>query len=95
MYTFHPGGASGILLKLNVTSSDVYADILGLRLDCLNKFNVYVNSLIWRQNKRIGKFVSVMKITAMKWFLHVYIALYTEFILCNPGGTIWNYTPWF
>ena len=39
MIILQPGGESGVLLKSNVPSSAVYADIFVLRLDFLSKFN--------------------------------------------------------
>ena len=95
MNTFHPRGGSIFLLKPNVPSGSVYDDILGLRLDYLNKFNANVNCLIRQKNKCIGKFGSVMQSPAMEWFLQVWISLYDSFIICNPVGTRWTSTPWF
>ena len=68
MKIFNPGGKSGVLLIPNVTSSAMYADIIGLCLDCLNKFNANLNGLSRRQNKRIGTFGSVLQSPAIKWF---------------------------
>ena len=68
MINLHPWGESGILLKSNVLSNAVYADIIGLGQYCLNKFNVNVSCLIRLQNKCIGKFGSVLQSPEMKWF---------------------------
>ena len=68
MSNLHPEESCGVLLKLNVTYSTLYADIIGLRLYCLNKFNFNVHFLISQQNKCIGVFVSVLKSPAMKYF---------------------------
>ena len=61
MSTLHYGGASGVLLKFNFPSSALYADILGLLLEFIYKFNTNVHCLIRRQNKFIGNFVSVLQ----------------------------------
>lgn len=66
MTDFHPGGASVVLLKLNVPYSAVYADIIGLRLYCLNKFKANMHCLTRRQNKCIGTFLSVLQSPGMK-----------------------------
>ena len=58
--TLYPEGASVVLLKPNVTSSAVYAEILGLCLDCLCKLNVNVKFLSRRQKKYIGDFGYVL-----------------------------------
>ena len=90
----YPGGASGVLLKSNGILIDVYGDLLGLRLDCLNKFNVNIHFLIRGENKCIGEFGSVLKNPEMKWFFQVRIYISDAFLLCTPGGTIWTYNPW-
>ena len=73
------------LLKSNFLSSDVYADILGLLLGYLNKFNVNLHCLIRRKNKCIGKFGSMLQIPAMKWVFQVLIDLSDAFIICTHG----------
>ena len=91
MNNLYPGVESGVLFIFYNSSSAVYADIPGFRLDCLIKFNANVHCLIRRQNKCIGKYLYLLKSPAMKWFFQVWIDLSTAFILCNPGGTIWNF----
>ena len=92
--TLYPDGASVVLLKPNVTSSAVYAEILGLCLHCLNRFNVNVYFLIRLHNKCIGKFGPVLKSPEMKWLFQVWTSLSAAFILCTPGGTSRTSTPW-
>ena len=52
MTFFHPGGASGVLLKSNGTSSAVYTGIHGLHLDILIKSNVNVHCFSREQKKK-------------------------------------------
>ena len=73
-------------------SSSVYANIRGLRLDCLSKFNVNVNCFSRRQKKCIGYLGSVLNSHAMKWFFQVCIVCSDAFIWCTPIGTNWKPT---
>ena len=80
MTTLHTWRASGVLLKSNMPSIAVYADIIGLRLYCLNKFNVNVHCLIRQKNKCIGKFGSVLQILAIKWFYKFVLLFMLRFL---------------
>ena len=68
MSNLNPEGSCGVLLKLNVTYSTLYADIIGLRLDFLNKFNINVHCLIRQKINCIVKFEFVLKSLAMIFF---------------------------
>ena len=95
MNNLHPGVESGVLFIFYNSSSAVYADIPGFRLDCLIKFNANVHCLIRRQNKCIGKYLSLLKSPAIKWFLKVWIDLSTEFLQFTSGRTSYTSTPCF
>ena len=66
--TLNPGGESGVILESNVPCGDLYADIIGLRLYYLSKFNFNVHCLSSQKNKFIGGLGSVLQSPAMKWF---------------------------
>ena len=61
-----PGGASGVLLKLNAPWSCAYADNVGFNFDGRRRFRVVVACRMRRSHRCIGKLGGRLESPAMK-----------------------------
>ena len=86
------GGGSGVRLKSNGSLIWSYVDSQVLRWGWRRIFRGVVTWRSSQSHRCMGKFLSVLIIPTIKWFLKVFIDCSAGFLRCKFGRTSWNST---